>query len=516
MTALATFPSPGEIAALLKESKKPSQPATDLATLEGYYLGWPYPKNLDFWEGFIFADLCEQVGWAYLKHEEYEAALAAWRDCPWPSTSEGERQALAHVLQVLYEEQSLVIGPPVVDLIQQGRIQLGLVLSTLDDPLSELSHASSGLGFVVESRVVKPEGLYHLRFEFDQQTLFYLSFLPAEVHYKLRTARTYFQMGEAKECASWLLRAAFVAQNEGLSPEAFSLLEKALQFDPQNQSVHKSLTNLRIKGVAPTLASRVVVERSLFQPEPLHRCAVRPPTPPTPESHWLTDAASTLGSFTVVKKDSHNAIFSLGSQPWEKAKVQALSHQWEAGPWPLLLPTNWSLPKQLALPLVEKSMSRTRGYSLEQLGLWKGDYRATIEEMLSNWPESIGQAGGPEVVDFALPNEVQLVFFACTEFWQIPSLLDLELAELKSCEKLGAWWRRLYKRWKAKPFLLAEDIVWYQLPELPEPHRRELFLADLMNFSSDVAECFEPSMIKTAGADLPFLFPVPLQMTFKS
>src|SRR5690606_8189938 len=160
--------------------------------------------------------------------------------------------------------------------------------------------------------------------------------------------------------------------------------------------------------------------------------------------------------------------------------------------------------------------SRTRGYSLEQLGLWKDDYRGTIEEMLSNWPESIGHAGGAEVVEFALPNEVQLVFFACSEFWQIPSLLQLELPELKSREKLGAWWRRLYKRWKAKPFLLAEDIVWYQMPELPEPHRRDLFLADLMNFSSDVAECFEPSMIKSVGADMPFLFPVPMQMTFRS
>ncbi|HIB69876.1 MAG TPA: hypothetical protein EYO33_33575, partial [Phycisphaerales bacterium] len=78
MTAVSTFPSPREIASLLARSPEPSRPALDLKSLETYYADWPYPKSLDYWEGFIYADLCEQAGWGFFKHEEYSAALEAW------------------------------------------------------------------------------------------------------------------------------------------------------------------------------------------------------------------------------------------------------------------------------------------------------------------------------------------------------------------------------------------------------------------------------------------------------
>lgn len=512
---LATFPSPGEIAELLKQSPCASEPATDLGTLEGYYLEWPYPKSLDFWEGYVFADLCEQVGWAYFKFEEYEPALEAWRKCPWPTAVAGERQAVAMLLQSHYEERTLILGPPVGDLLAQRRINLGTILSTLDDPGATLSQASSGVGYVVESRLVQPEGLYHLRFEFDLNTLFYVSYLPAEVYYKLNTARSYFQMGEAIDAARWLLRAAFVAQNHKFGPEAFSFLEKALQLDPKNEVVKKSLTNLKVKGISPTIASRVVVERSLFQPDPVSRCARRPESPPQIGSPWIDRAGERALPGSVVATDTHQKVHSLGRFPLERAKAVALDPNWASGPYPLLLPANWVPEPNPDLVGLEKTMSRIRGVSLEQIGLWKGNYHQALGEMTTQWPESFGPAAGAEVVDFALPPEVQVVFFSCRELWQIPALLRLELAELKSLDILGAWWRRLDKLWGARPFLLAEDITWFQLTDLPEPERRELFLADLMNFSSDVIECFEPSMIKSAGPGKPYLFPVPMQMTFE-
>lgn len=513
MTALATFPSPREVAALLERSCHPSEPASDLGTLEEYYQAWPYPKSLDFWEGFVYADLCEQIGWAYLRHEEYVPALAAWRECPWRSTAQGERQAIAHLLQEKYEDQSLIVGPPVADLINQGRIQLGLILSTLDDSASTLSLSGSGLGYVVTSRVVKPEGLYHLRFEFDTTTLFYVSFLPADVHNKLRTARTYFQMGEAEDCASWLLRAAYFAMNQGLGPEAFSFLEKAEQLAPDNQNIKQSLTNLRIKGVAPTLASRVVIERTLAQPEPLSRCAHRPAQPPHSEPDWIEEGPRLPSGFEVRATDRSFKVATLGVTPLEKAKKYVFSHPPEAGPWPLMLPSNWKLPEEISVSDAEKKMSFVRGVSLEKLGIWRDNFRPILAEMMTHWPDEVGRDEDSEVVDFALPPQVTVAVFSCSEFWQIPTMLELTLPELKSEINLAAWWRRMAKRWGARPFMLAEDVIWFQMEELPEDERRELFLADLINMSSDVAECFEPTMIKEAEDR--YLFPVPLQLTFK-
>ena len=520
MTAPATFPSPREIAALLTESAQPSEPCTDLGTLEQYYKGWPYPKSLDSWEGFVYADLLEQVGWAYLKHEEFPSALSAWRECPWPSTADGERQAVAEMLQRGYEEQSLVLGPPVADLINQGRIQLGMILSTLDDTSSQLFLSGSGMAYVVTANVVKPEGLYHLRFEFDPYTIFYVCFLPAEVHHKLSIARTYFQMGEPEASASWLLRAAFISMNEGLAPEAFSFLEKAEQLAPVNPSIQQSLTNLRVRGVSPTLASRVVVERSLAQPEPLSRCAVKPSEPPHCESDWLTGDPHLPPGFSVVDSDRSGKVKTLGAMPLNRAKNYVLSHAQERGPWPLILPLAWEVPENVSVSDAEKRMSVARGVSVEKLGLWRDNFRPVLAEMMGQWPDEIRRGGtnlrnyeAPEVVEFALPDRVKIGLFYCREFWQIPSLLPLNLAELKSQSVLSAWWRRLGRRWGARPFLLADDIVWFQMDELPESDRRELFLADLINMSSDVAECFEPAMIKIL--DEKFLFPLPLQLTFE-
>jgi hypothetical protein len=512
MAALSTFPSPRKIAALLSASDSPSVPSTDLATLEDYFKQWPYPKSLDYWEGYVYADLCLQVGWAYLRHDEYEPALAAWRICPWPDAVEGERQALAHLLQIAYEEQSLIIGPPVGDLLNHGRIPLGSILATLDDPSAVLGHAASGIGYVLESRIVQPDGLYHLRCEFDHTTLFYVSFLPAEVHSQLLTARAKFQMDELTECASWLLRAAFVAQARGLGPEAFSFLEKALQMSPENQAVQTSLTNLRVKGVGATFFSRVVIERTMFQPDPVKRCEIRPDILPDPDPVWLDDDWVAELSPQPLAQEDQGKVVTLGVQPMEKAKFLFNLAIEKGVAWPLLVPSTWQIPGHLDLELADKRTSCVRGMGLEKLGLWKGDYRPVLAEMVANWPSANGQATAPEVIDFALPNEVQLVLFGCSEVWQIPTLLDLELPELKSVEVLAAWWRRLQKNWEVRPFLVADDVIWFQLDDLPD--RRELFLADLLSFSSDVAECFEPEMIRASGRDGPYLFPVPMQLSF--
>jgi hypothetical protein len=151
---------------------------------------------------------------------------------------------------------------------------------------------------------------------------------------------------------------------------------------------------------------------------------------------------------------------------------------------------------------------------LETLGLWKTDYRPVLQDMLTSWPGEEEPATSAEIIEFALPKEVHLAVFGCAEAWQIPTLLDLELAEHQSVVVLAAWWRRLSKRWGIRPFSVAEDVVWFQLDELPHENRREKFLADLLTFSSDVAECFEPSMIRSAGPNRPYLFPAPLQLIF--
>ena len=70
------------------------------------------------------------------------------------------------------------------------------------------------------------------------------------------------------------------------------------------------------------------------------------------------------------------------------------------------------------------------------------------------------------------------------------------------------------REWDARPLLVTDDVIWFQLEELPEEERRELFLADLMSFSSDVGECFEPAMIRSLSPGGPYLFPVPLQLQF--
>ena len=199
--------------------------------------------------------------------------------------------------------------------------------------------------------------------------------------------------------------------------------------------------------------------------------------------------------------------------PLERAKKYVLSHPNDVGPWPLILPTAWDVPKSLSPITVEKKMSLTRGVSLEKLGLWRDNYRPVLAEMMSQWPSEVGRQGDSEVVDFALPDQVKVGLFGCTEFWQIPSLLELNLPDLGSEAKLGAWWRRLGKRWGARPFLVADDIIWFRMNKLPDEDRRELFLADLINMSNDVAECFEPTMIKVA--DEQFVFPVPMQLTLK-
>lgn len=516
MTSVSTFPSPREIASLLARSQAPSQPALDLNTLEKYFLEWPYPKSLDYWEGFVFADLCEQVGWGYYNHEEYAAALEAWRCCPWPAANVGEKQAVAHILQAAYEDQSLILAPPVAELLAYQRVQLGAVLATLDDPMAVLSHASSGVGYVVQSRLVQPDGIYELRFEFNQEALFYVSFLPTEVSQKLIIARSQYLMDEYEECASWLLRAAFHAKNSGLAEEAFSFLEKALQLNPNNESVKTSLTNLRVKGIGPSLFSRVIVERTLFQPDPVKRCEIRPDELPHPDPAWLEGDWKSALSHPILTTDAHGKVANLGVMSLERAKQLVFSISEEGEAWPILFPASWKLPESVDLARAEKSLARVRGMGLEKLALWKGNYRPVLDEMLSNWPSSNGTTPGPEVIDFALPNDVQLIVFGCSEMWQIPTLLNLEVPEHQSEEVVAAWWRRLNKRWLAKPFMVAEDVIWFQLPELPEEERQELFLADLLTFSSDVAECFEPSMIHAAGPGKPYLFPVPLQLTLKS
>ena len=184
--------------------------------------------------------------------------------------------------------------------------------------------------------------------------------------------------------------------------------------------------------------------------------------------------------------------------------------------WPLLLPASWKLPKTLDEKDVERRLSAIRGMGLEKLGLWKSNYREVLSDMLEAWPTPEELVAEPEVIDFALPKEAQVCLFSCSEPWLIPALLGLELPELGEVEVLSAWLRRLGREWEARPLMVADDVIWFQLDQLPEGHRRELFLADLMGLSSDVGECFEPTMIRPLSPGGPYLFPLPLQLQFKS
>lgn len=504
--------SPVEVARALRNAADPAKPTLDLATLEGYAEEWSFPRSLDYWEGYVYADLLEQLGWALCRHEEYEEALEVWRRCPWPAVVEGERQALAHIITEAYEQKTLVLGPAVGDLIATRELQLGQVLSTLDDPAAALYRSSSGDGFVVETLLVQPGGAYHLRFEFDTSTLFYMSFVPLEVHNKLLLARANFRMGEAKETARYLLQAAFLAHNAGHSQEAFSFLEKARQMDPASEQVKSSLQALTKNSVAPTLYSRVLVERSLFQPDPLSRCEIKPTEPPQPQSFWASSDWRDKLPAGAVKGQVEGKIVSMGVMPTDKARETAGEIARGAQAWPLLLPASWRLPPLLDHKKLEIAYSRARGYGLEKLGRWKGDYRKALEDLVEAWPCFDSRAAEPEVLEFALPKESQLCVFGCQEAWQIPLLLNLELGELGGREVLAAWLRRLAREWGCRPLLFADDVIWFQVAELPEENRRELFLADLMSFSSDVAECFEPAMIRPCSEHGPYLFPVPMQL----
>lgn len=514
MAGSTIIPSPDEIAAQLRRSTDRSKPILDLATLEKYYHNWYYPKSLDFWEGYLYADLLEQLGWAHLRHEEYKEALQIWSECPWDAVNQGERQALAHIVQSAYENKTLVLGPAVVDLMAYSRVQLGQVLASLDDPMATLYHAASGRGYVIETRVVQADGLYSLRFELDTTTLFYVSFVPVEVNGKLLLARANFLMGEAEESARWLLQAAYLAHNQGLSHESVSFLEKALQLAPDNEVAVRSLAALREKGIGPTLFSRVLVERSLFQPDPLKRCEVRPQTNPEGEPFWLDhDWRGKLGPYPI-KGQVEGRIVSLGNMPTERARELASEVCDRAEAWTILLPSNWTLPPLIDKVSLQRELGLARGVSLEKLGLWKSDYRKALAEMVEAWPCFDGRPAEPEVLEFALPKEAQVCVFGCAEQWQIPLLLDLELGELENRAVLAAWLRRLAREWGCRPLLIVDDVIWFQLEELPEDHRRELFLADLMSFSSDVAECFEPAMIRPFNEEGPYYFPVPLQLSF--
>jgi len=339
--------------------------------------------------------------------------------------------------------------------------------------------------------------------------------LPADVHFKLQTARTSFQIGEHKDAASWLLRAAFQAYQSELGPEAVSFLQKAHQLDPENEVVKSSLTNLQVKGESATFFSRVIVERTLFQPDPLKRCEKRPDQLPPPQNIWLEQGwLNTLPS-RAKSVDADKRLVSLGSFALNQAKLLHQRVEQDSQAWPLLLPKSWKFPSKLDESTIQKRVSRTRALSLEKLGQWRNDYRPVLSEMLATWPPEVGAAYEAEIIDFALPNEASVVVFGCREMWHIPAFLELTLNEHGSETVLAAWWRRLAKRWGLRPFLIAEDVIWFKVDELPEERRRELFLADLLTFSSDVAECFEPSMIRSAGTDHKYLFPVPLQLTFK-
>lgn len=514
MAGKTIIPSPDEIRAQLKTGSDRTEPILDLATLEKYYKNWCYPKSLDFWEGYLYADLLEQLGWAHFHHEECKEALEIWSRCPWDSVNQGERQALAHIVQEAYEKKSLVLGPVVTDLLHHSRIQLGQVLASLDDPQARLYHAASGKGYVVETRVVQPDGLYSLRFELDISTLFYISFVPVDVHAKLLLARANFQMGEAQESARWLLQAAYLSHNAGLSHEAVSFLEKALQLDPKNETAMHSLTALRDKSIGPTLFSRVLIERSLFQPDPLKRCELRPSASPSADSVWLDHDWRSALAKTSVKGQVEGKIVTLGSMSMDKAREVAAEVHDEAEAWTLLLPSNWTLPALIDQSRFHRELSLSRGLGLEKLALWKSDYRKVLAEMLEAWPEFDGHTAEPEVLEFALPREAQVCVFGCSEQWHIPLLLNLELGELEGRHALAAWLRRLAREWGIRPFFIAEDVIWFQLDEMPEEGRRDLFLADLMSFSSDVAECFEPAMIRPYEVEGPYYFPVPLQLSF--
>lgn len=511
----ARFPSPLEVKEFLAASLDPAQPKPQAETLQALISAWPYPRGLRFWEGYVYADLLYQLGWARYHAGDDVAALNAWRDCPWPECTRGERLALGNLLQRAHAQQSLILAPAVSELLTYGHLGLSEVLAALDDTASSLTASPCGQAYVLESRLMRTEGVYDLRLEFDHSTLFFLSFLPTEVTARLSTARAFFQMGSAVDAASWMLRAAHSCASQGLPVYARSFLDKAFQLDADNLAVAQSLDNLAARGVEPTFLSRVVAERSLLVPAPLSRTAIRPEEAPArdvPALKELSQAAAVweglarsqdfhrwVGSDTTLamnQSQSYDALEGLAIWEWWSGRAESFQT--------LLLPTEWT-EQPLEFSNYEENFSRTRGVGVEEVGQWRSDHRETLTNMVTAWEEApVAELRD----DLPFPDELSVALFGLTEAWQIPLLFYPRLGGEAATIRLCAWLRRLAQKWGGLPVVLSEDIIWLYFSELPErASKRSRLLADLLNMSEGFEACFEPDAIVTLGEG--WIMPVP-------
>ena len=495
--------SPLEVQNILADSSDPTEPSCDLATLESIYSSWPYPKGLDFWEGFIYADLCFQTGWAYFHFGEKKAALKVWRECPWPATDDAERQALLEILQPAIAEQSLTLSPPVVELLNSGIFQLSDVTASLANPNCVLSHSTSGLGYTLVSSIVRPEGLYELSLEFDANTLYFARFLPIEVSAQLATARTFYQLGEPSECASWLLRAAFTSSLRGQDNQAFAFLKKAVQLAPENLSVQKSLTTLIGRGARLTLASRAISERALEALLPSKRTAVRPdeyPIPMEAESCLNVETLTTRWPLLQPTKGSadgearslraNDLSLPKAFEIWQKC------HMSEDSAKAVLLAEGLRDCVIQNRETVTRNLSLARAVSPEKLGQWKRDLNAPISMLLEAWPS---REQARPAADFVLPTEADLLLLPASECWQVLLHLQLELSGIGTGVEASAWLRRLKKEHDMVLMLLGDECFWFYLDALPEEDRVDRMLSDLLCFAPDFEETFEVAHIKPYG-----------------
>lgn len=511
----ARYPTPQQVRDLLEQTSEPAKPQANVVTLEALQAAWPYPKGLQLWEGYIYADLMHQLGWARYLAGDDQKALQAWRECPWPACLRGERLALGNLLQRAQAMQSLVLSPQASELLSQEQIGISELLAALDDETTALAASPSGTAYILEANLMRTDGLYQLRLEFDGRTLFFISFLPKDVATRLSTARAFFQMGSASEAASWMLRGAHAAAGNGLETYARSFLDKAAQLDPGNAAVKTSRENLIARGVEPTFSSRVVAERALLSPDPLSRTAVRPSSAPEPEGPSLEQLRGRDGWRQQARAQ--------GFQEWEKvspplamiqpqgmSSVDALATwDWWRGKGggevlPILVPGEWIERLSPELGNFQERHSRTRALGTEEVGQWRDDHRKASRALAQSWPEQVPE----RLAELPLPESCSLALFGLSHLWQVPLALSTVLGGPDAVVRLAAWLRRLSQRWGASPAALSEDLLWLYLPQPPQrPDLRTRFLGELVNMSKEFEEMFEPETWSAHQGGL--LIPVP-------
>ncbi len=482
-------------------------PPSLLEELTELHREWAYPRGLEHRAGFLYSDLCEKLGELLLASEQPEEALAVWRECPWPSVAAKEKRALAQVLQMRVDEKTLLLAPPVSALLAQGKVALGELVGVLDQESTDLVHSSSGRSYLYGGSFARPQGVVRFQVDTDGATLFYVAGMGTEVESRLRTARSYFQMGDAPQAASWLLRAAHAAHGSQSYDVAVSLLIKAGQLDNASEPVRRSLEALTQAGHSETLYSRVLVERQLMQPTPKRRSARRPER--LPESGIpsrgelecrLDSARSELQAGGIEWVTDGGANLSIGVAG--EGRLPDLLVQWGArelaedrkkGMTLALLTPECRSALDLDYERFEERFQRTLALGSEGAARWNGDLRAGLTALLQEWEEGEAQDSPGLPTDLLGEERLVPVYFGLEESWQLPLLLEEERSALPSVEFAG-WLRRLFRRFGGRLVGLSLDAAVLYLPELPElPLEKSRLLADLLNVSPDLEEAFDPN-----------------------